>query len=161
MADLNDLETLAKLKEDGVITEEEFQQQKEAILTKNLKSEETSSRNGILYIILTSLFGLLGVHNFYAGYIGKGAAQLLMTLFSGLFIFIPLLIIFIWNICELLFVNYDAQGKRFSGNRTTILVIKGTIALILLIFFTGSVNGYKAAVERSSARMISTSVVVP
>lgn len=61
--------------------------------------------------ILGILLGVLGVHNFYLGYIGKAVAQLLLTLLScGFLSFIP----FIWGIIEgilLLTGNITTDGQ--------------------------------------------------
>ena len=39
-------------------------------------------KSHIVYIILAIVFGEIGVHNFYAGYIGRGIAQLLITVLT-------------------------------------------------------------------------------
>ena len=61
------------------------------------------------YIILGLFFGLLGVHNFYAGYNGRAIAQLLITVLAGWFI-VPLMIVEIWVAVELFTVKTDARG---------------------------------------------------
>ncbi|MBQ4595191.1 MAG: DUF4339 domain-containing protein [Akkermansia sp.] len=63
------------------------------------------------YVILGIFLGYLGIHNFYAGYVNKGVAQLLITLLSCT-VFTP--IVFIWNIIEVCTVNKDAKGIPFS-----------------------------------------------
>ena len=65
-----------------------------------------------VYVLLGIFLGWLGIHNFYAGYSGRGVAQILMTLFIGWLIF-PLLIITIWNIVEVCTVKKDANGVLF------------------------------------------------
>ncbi|MBM3877027.1 MAG: DUF4339 domain-containing protein [Verrucomicrobia bacterium] len=66
-----------------------------------------------VYIILGLFFGLIGVHNFYAGYHGRGAAQLIITLLLG-WIIIGLVITFIWVLVDLLSVTHDADGERMT-----------------------------------------------
>ena len=67
-----------------------------------------------LYIVLGLFLGGLGIHNFYAGYNGKGIAQLLIFLFGWLVLFIPNLIVLIWVLIEICTVKEDAAGNIFS-----------------------------------------------
>ncbi|MBP5534072.1 MAG: NINE protein [Alphaproteobacteria bacterium] len=114
MADINDLEKLAELKKKGIISDAEFTQQKDAILKSNsnqVASGEQKER--IVYILLGFFLGGFGVHNFYAGYTGKGVAQLLITLFL-FWLVIPLLAVFVWVIIEIITVTKDANGVAFK-----------------------------------------------
>jgi len=61
------------------------------------------------FIILGVLLGLFGVHNFYAGYYGKGALQLLITITWGM-IYIGIIITGAWVLLDLLTVRHDADG---------------------------------------------------
>lgn len=64
----------------------------------------------VLFVLLGIFLGTLGVHNFYAGYIKKGAIQLcltLLTLFYGAAVTWP------WAIIEICVVNKDAEGAQF------------------------------------------------
>ena len=63
------------------------------------------------YIILGVLLGIFGVHNFYAGYYGRGAVQLFITLAAGWFYGIGAIFVAIWVIYELFTVTADAQGN--------------------------------------------------
>ena len=72
-----------------------------------------NSKSRISYILLGIFLGVLGVHNFYAGYFGRGTAQLLITLFLG-WLVIPLFIVWIWCIVEICTVRFDAQGIEFD-----------------------------------------------
>ena len=109
-----DLEKLADLKQKGIITDQEFEKQKEALL----KIEEpqtkpaTQPKSRLIYILLALFLGGFGVHNFYAGYTGKGVAQLLLTIPFGILIF-PLLIVLIWVIVDIVTVTKDASGVAF------------------------------------------------
>jgi TM2 domain-containing membrane protein YozV len=69
---------------------------------------KTAKSRGV-YIILGLFFGLLGVHNFYAGYLGRGAIQLLLVLLLGWFV-VGLVVVGIWVIIELFTVRKDAAG---------------------------------------------------
>lgn len=71
------------------------------------------SKSRMAYILLGLFLGYFGVHNFYAGYTGKGVAQLLLCLFSPVLLFIPLLVLFVWTLVEICTVTQDAQGIRF------------------------------------------------
>ena len=62
-----------------------------------------------IYVILGLFFGLLGVHNFYAGYFGRGVAQLLIVAITGWFV-IGIVVVAIWVIIELFVVTQDAAG---------------------------------------------------
>ena len=62
-----------------------------------------------IYVILGLFFGLLGVHNFYAGYFGRGVAQLLIVAITGWFV-IGIVVVAVWVIIELFVVTQDAAG---------------------------------------------------
>ena len=66
-----------------------------------------------IYIILALFFGLLGIHNFYAGRIGVGACQciLFVTLFWTVIVPVVLLV---WVIIELFAVTTDGKGRVFK-----------------------------------------------
>lgn len=66
-----------------------------------------------VYIILGLFFGMLGVHNFYAGRHGRGLWQLLCTLVLGWFV-VGLIITFIWVVVDLFSVTTDGAGDSFA-----------------------------------------------
>lgn len=68
-------------------------------------------KSRLAYILLGLFLGGLGVHNFYAGYNGKGIAQLLMSILS-FGILTP--VVWIWVIVEIITVTKDVQGVPFS-----------------------------------------------
>lgn len=71
-----------------------------------------NTRSRGAYVALALFLGPLGLHNFYAGYIGGGVGQLLFTLiFCAL---VPPLILLMWfiNLLECVFTKQDAQGIR-------------------------------------------------
>jgi len=72
-----------------------------------------SAKSRGIYIILGLFFGLLGIHNFYAGRLGIGLAQLLTTCILGWFV-IGLFISGIWAIVELFMVTTDGAGDAFT-----------------------------------------------
>lgn len=69
-----------------------------------------SDKNRGTYIILGVLLGLLGIHNFYAGYYGRGAVQLAITVLLGWFV-VGLGITGIWVLMDLFTVTEDSKGN--------------------------------------------------
>jgi TM2 domain-containing membrane protein YozV len=67
-------------------------------------------KSRLAYILLALFLGTFGVHNFYAGYTGRGIAQLLLSLISFGFLS-P--IVFIWAIIEICTVTKDKDGVNF------------------------------------------------
>lgn len=66
----------------------------------------------VAYILLGVFLGGFGVHNFYAGYVGRAVAQLLITLFL-FWLVVPLIAVWIWTIVEVITVKADAKGVPF------------------------------------------------
>jgi TM2 domain-containing membrane protein YozV len=71
----------------------------------------TKSRG--VYIILGLFFGCLGIHNFYAGHNGRGAAQLIITILLG-WLIIGLVITVLWSLIELIAETQDGDGQRMT-----------------------------------------------
>ena len=70
-------------------------------------------KSRVAYILLGLFLGGLGIHNFYAGYTGKGVAQLLITIFFGWLLF-PLAIVGVWILLEIITETKDAHGEPFA-----------------------------------------------
>lgn len=66
-----------------------------------------------VFIILGLFFGMFGIHNFYAGRLGVGVAQFLVTAILGWFL-VGLFITGIWVIIELFIVKVDGAGDAFA-----------------------------------------------
>ena len=113
MNNITDLEKLAELKEKGIISQEEFNQQKGRILNSTFNSKTSDRKSRLIYILLALFLGSLGIHNFYAGYSGKGTIQLLLSLFL-FWLIIPIIIVFIWVIVDIITVTKDANGTPFE-----------------------------------------------
>jgi len=65
----------------------------------------------IAYILLGIFLGGLGIHNFYAGYTGRGVAQLLTTLLTcG----VGFVITWVWSLVEICIVTVDADGNEMT-----------------------------------------------
>ena len=82
-----------------------------ASVTMVTQSVAVRHKSRFTYCILALFFGTLGVHNFYAGYNGRGIAQLLLTM-SFLAAEAPeaVGVIFIWVIIEMIITNRDSDG---------------------------------------------------
>ncbi|MBQ8250688.1 MAG: NINE protein [Alphaproteobacteria bacterium] len=113
MNDVDNLSKLADLKEKGLISEAEFTQQKERILKELENPSLKAPKNRAVYILLALFFGGFGIHNFYAGYTGKGLTQLLLTILL-FWLVIPLIIVGIWVLIEIITVTKDAKGVPFN-----------------------------------------------
>lgn len=85
------------------------QQRQNASPTQLVKSAKSRG----IYIILGLFFGLLGIHNFYAGRLGIGVAQLLVTVILGWFV-VGIFITAIWVLIELFTVTKDGAGDAFA-----------------------------------------------
>ena len=74
---------------------------------------DEAPRKRSIYILLAIFFGGLGVHNFYAGYSGRGLAQLLIFLFTG-WLIIPAVAVGIWVLVEICIITRDAENIPFK-----------------------------------------------
>lgn len=72
-----------------------------------------SAKSRGIYIILGLFFGLLGVHNFYAGRLGVAVAQLLVTVILG-WVVVGLVITAVWVLIELFVITKDGAGDPFA-----------------------------------------------
>ena len=70
-----------------------------------------AKKSRVAYVVLAVFLGELGIHNFYAGYTGRGVAQLLITILSfGLLFWIS----WIWALVELCVTTNDGRGVPFD-----------------------------------------------
>lgn len=68
-------------------------------------------KSRVVYVVLAIIFGEIGVHNFYAGYIGRGVVQLLVTVLTfGLLFWVS----WIWAVVEACAVDCDGKGVPFE-----------------------------------------------
>lgn len=70
------------------------------------------AKSRAVFIVLALFLGCLGIHNFYAGYGGRGAAQLAITILTGCMG--GFVITSIWAIIECIAVDTDATGRRMT-----------------------------------------------
>ena len=68
-----------------------------------------NNKSRLTYILLGVFLGGLGIHNFYAGYVGRGISQLSLTLLTVWWVF-PLIAIWLWVLIEVCTVEKDAKG---------------------------------------------------
>jgi len=63
------------------------------------------------FVLLGIFLGALGIHNFYAGYVGKGVGQLCLSVLT---LGYGALISWIWAIVEVCVIDKDSSGVPFS-----------------------------------------------
>jgi TM2 domain-containing membrane protein YozV len=63
------------------------------------------------FVLLAVFLGAFGVHNFYAGYYRKAAAQLCLSIFTC---FYAAIVSEIWAIVEACIITVDGDGQEFS-----------------------------------------------
>lgn len=126
MDDFADFEKLEKLQRQGKLSAEEFAEQEQILFRRAMRQsgEHANPKSGVIYILLAWLLGTIGIHNFYAGYVGRAIVQLLLTLAAPLFLFVPLIVTALWAFVELLFQNKSRGGRRFSGSRKVIWALR-------------------------------------
>lgn len=77
----------------------------------SMRQQVAAAKSRVAYILLALFLGGLGIHNFYAGYVGRGVAQLLISLLSiGLLAWVS----GIWALVECFVIKQDAKGVEFS-----------------------------------------------
>lgn len=169
----DEIEKLAHLKDSGVITEEEFKQQKEALLNQEIQSEDYSSKSMTVYLLLASFLGIYGVHQFYAGRIKRGLFMLILSVLpfilgmilpgvagaiSFLFLGIWYIMAFIWVFASICTNKTDSTGKFMKPNpilRVVLIVIGVFIFLLGLgVFVIGGLSGYAMAMNRHRANQL-------
>jgi TM2 domain-containing membrane protein YozV len=72
---------------------------------------ERSQKSRSAFIFLGVFLGALGIHNFYAGYAGRGVGQLCLTALTLGYLGI---ISWLWAIVEVCVVQKDSAGLEFS-----------------------------------------------
>lgn len=157
MTDLKELEKLAALKEKGLLTEKEFNEQKKAILAGDSQVEnaqasaELSPKSTTAYVVLAFFFGCLGVHNYYIGRWKQATAQLLLTILSPFTLFAALLANVIWVACNIFSTKTDGK-KRVMPENNVLRVVLGIVSLFFSLIFIatcsiGAMAGYTKAMN--------------
>ncbi len=157
MSNIDDLEELHNLKEKGIISEQEFDEKKAALLENTVSENETGEKDQTVYCVLALFLGSFGIHNFYAGRWKSGLAQLLLTI-PG-FILCLNLVSSIWSTINIFITHTDGKGKEFDPNPTAKIVC-GIFAIICSVFWfvlysvlivgilvAGGIAGYSMAMQ--------------
>ena len=101
MSTADEIKKLNDLLRDRVITQEEFDSQKEKLLDSSTK---TNSIDWLALFLLTFFVGVLGVHRFYVGKIGTGVLMLITLGGLGVWFLVDLLLVVTGR-----FTNKDGQ----------------------------------------------------
>ena len=101
MSTADEIKKLNDLLKDRVITQEEFDLQKEKLLNS---STTTSTTDWLTLFLLTFFVGVLGVHRFYVGKIGTGFLMLLTLGGLGVWVLVDLILVVTGQ-----FTNKDGQ----------------------------------------------------
>lgn len=101
MSTADEIKKLNDLLKDRVITQEEFDSQKEKLLKSNLS---TNSSDWLTLFLLTFFVGVLGVHRFYTGKIGTGFLMLITLGGLGVWFLVDLILVVTGQ-----FTNKDGQ----------------------------------------------------
>ena len=90
MSTADEIKKLNDLLKDRVITQEEFDLQKEKLLNS---STTASTTDWLTLFLLTFFVGVLGVHRFYVGKIGTGFLMLLTLGGLGVWFLVDLILV--------------------------------------------------------------------
>ena len=90
MSTADEIKKLNDLLKERVITQEEFDLQKEKLLDS---STTTSTTDWLTLFLLTFFVGVLGVHRFYVGKIGTGFLMLLTLGGLGVWFLVDLILV--------------------------------------------------------------------
>ena len=90
MSTADEIKKLNDLLRDRVITQEEFDSQKEKLLDT---STNTNSIDWLALFLLTFFVGVLGVHRFYVGKIGTGVLMLITLGGLGVWFLVDLILV--------------------------------------------------------------------
>ena len=175
MSEIDDLIKLNELREKNILTREEFEEQKAKLLgtsgqtdkegglssqsagnttDKGSKADkaclntEEKTVNRVMYIILGIFFGLFGIHNFYAGYKGRGIAKILLSI-----LIVPILFVELWVLIELVATKTDGKGRLMEESATPVRILPIIFLIIyslslFFIVFVGGMAGYSSARRR-------------
>ena len=101
MSTADEIKKLNDLLRDRVITQEEFDSQKEKLLDSSTK---TNSIDWLALFLLTFFVGVLGIHRFYVGKIGTGVLMLITLGGLGVWFLVDLILVVTGQ-----FTNKDGQ----------------------------------------------------
>jgi TM2 domain-containing membrane protein YozV len=105
MSTADEIKKLNDLLKEGVLTQEEYDSQK----NKLLKSDSQSQNQWIVVLLLAFFLGFIGAHRFYVGKNGTGILMILTVGGIGLWVLYDLIIIITGNF-------KTKQGNKVSFN---------------------------------------------
>jgi TM2 domain-containing membrane protein YozV len=102
MSTADEIKKLNDLLRDGVLSQEEFDKQKDKLLNSN--SISTSQQDWLVALLLCFFIGVIGAHRFYVGKIGTGLLMVFTLGGLGIWTFIDLILIIVGK-----FKNKDGE----------------------------------------------------
>ena len=102
MSTADEIKKLNELLRDGVLTQEEFDKQKDKLLNSN--SISSSQQDWLVALLLCFFIGVIGAHRFYVGKIGTGLLMVFTLGGLGIWTFIDLILIIVGK-----FKNNDGE----------------------------------------------------
>jgi len=102
MSTAEEIKKLNELLQEGVLTQEEFNKQKEKLLNSN--SISSSQQDWLVALLLCFFIGVIGAHRFYVGKIGTGLLMVFTLGGLGIWTFIDLILIIVGK-----FKNKDGE----------------------------------------------------
>jgi len=102
MSTADEIKKLNELLRDGVLTQEEFDKQKDKLLNSN--SISSSQQDWLVALLLCFFIGVIGAHRFYVGKIGTGLLMVFTLGGLGIWTFVDLILIIVGK-----FKNKDGE----------------------------------------------------
>ena len=102
MSTADEIKKLNDLLLDGVLSQEEFDKQKDKLLNSN--SISSSQQDWLVALLLCFFIGVIGAHRFYVGKIGTGLLMVFTLGGLGIWTFIDLILIIVGK-----FKNKDGE----------------------------------------------------
>jgi TM2 domain-containing membrane protein YozV len=102
MSTADEIKKLIELLRDDVLTQEEFDKQKDKLLNSN--SISSSQQDWLVALLLCFFIGVIGAHRFYVGKIGTGLLMVFTLGGLGIWTFIDLILIIVGK-----FKNKDGE----------------------------------------------------
>jgi TM2 domain-containing membrane protein YozV len=102
MSTADEIKKLNDLLRDGVLSQEEFDKQKDKLLNSN--SISSSQQDWLVALLLCFFIGVIGAHRFYVGKIGTGILMVFTLGGLGIWTFIDLILIIVGK-----FKNKDGE----------------------------------------------------
>ena len=157
MSDIENLQKLVELKDRGLITAEEFENRKKALLSNSLpqvnNQQADSPKSRIVYALLGFFLGFFGAHNFYLGRKKQGFFQIfwillivlafffptgsnlrkLMFVISGFYLIAYAISVPFWVGLNLLLTNRDGQGRLMDQEGKPLCTALGVLSMVLVL----------------------------